>query len=211
MKMNRKIFAAAFALLVLALGAETSLDARGIPPQKRYQVNVTWGGYSGGMLMGSNLIPKGCLDCSESNYCSPLSTLYSSYHGPVRTTGIISADFVYHFRTWFSLEASLGYNCVWARNYSAYDNHYSGDTYEHYLDLSVMARFTWVNRRYFRGYSAVGLCGAVGGEYEKMAPLFVLPQLDLVGLEVGSSVFGILEFGLGGEYCGAKIGVGYRF
>ncbi len=211
MKMNRKIFAAAFALLLLGLGAEASLGARGIPPQKRYQVNITWGGYSSGMLVDSNLLPSVCCGYVESNYCSSLSSLYSSYHGPVRTTGIISADFVYHFRTWFSLEASLGYDCVWARNYSADDGRVCSETNENYLDLSVMARFTWVNRRYFRGYSAVGLCGVVGGEWEKMSPLYVLPQVDLVGLEVGSSVFGILEFGLGAEYCGAKIGVGYRF
>ncbi len=211
--MNRKIVAAVLTLSLITLGLQPSLQARGRVPQKRYQVNVTWGGYSSGMLLESSISHPYDLCFSSSNKAneSSLSSLYSSYRGPVRTTGIVSADFVYHFRTWFSLEASLGYDCVWARNYSADTGAYVGFDTEHYIDLSVMARFTWVNRRYFRGYSAVGLCGVVGGPYADMAPLYVLPQLDFVGLEVGSSVFGLLEFGLGGEYCGAKIGIGYRF
>lgn len=208
--MNRKIFAAAFALLVLSLGAETSLDARGVPPQKRYQVSVTWGGYPGGMSGLSNLYPaqRGFQFTQRSDL---LSDLYSPYNGSVRTTGLISANFVYHFRTWFSLESSLGYHCVWAKTFSADDGRFLGDKHEHYVDLCAMARFTWVNRRYFRGYSSVGVCAVLGNPNGTMSSLYVFPQLDIVGLEFGKDVFGLLELGAGPEYFGAQIGVGYRF
>lgn len=173
-------------------------------PQKRCQVNVSWGGIPTSDIVWNSDGFGEYLGMQPS-----LERLYSDYHDGIYTTGSFSADFVYHFRKWFAIDASAGFTANWTKEYS--DDHAPRTVSWGAGHVGVMARFTWVNRNYFRGYSALGLHAVFGRDSDLKARMFVLPQFDLIGLEFGSSVFGLLEFGVGGEYAGAKIGIGYRF
>lgn len=176
-------------------------------PQKRFQFNLSWGGCPmSDILWNSGGIRLGCGWMTQPT----LESLYADWHGSVYTTGNFTASFTYHFKRWFAVEASAGFSAAWTEilrdGAATAESRVWGAAH-----AGVMARFTWVNRRVFRGYSAVGLQAAFGTDMDRKPRALLLPQVDFVGLEFGSSVFGTLKFGLGGEYVGAKVGVGYRF
>lgn len=179
-------------------------DRSGRVPQKRFQVNVSWSGIPTSDIVWNS---DSFLDCC--GFQPNLERLYSDSHDGIYTTGRFAADFVYHFRKWFAIDASAGFTANWMTKYSDGSDPRTVSWGAGHVGL--MARFTWVNRNYFRGYSSVGLHAVFGKDSDLKQRMFVIPQLDLVGLEFGSSVFGIIEFGIGGEYAGAKVGIGYRF
>ncbi len=201
-----------FFLLTAALLCTTAVlfnaqagNRRGQVPQKRYQVNVSWSGVpTSDIIWNSDGFFEDCF-CGQPT----LESLYSDCHDGIYTTGCFSASFLYHFRKWFAIDASAGFSANWMTQYSEGSD---PRTVSWGVGrVGVMARFTWVNRHHFRGYSAIGLQAAFGKDSDFKPRMFVIPQADLVGLEFGSSVFGLLEFGIGGEYTGAKVGIGYRF
>ena len=86
--------------------------------------------------------------------------------------------------------------------------------HSHYMQVMARVRFNWLNREYFRMYSAVGLgfglhhsndCGYVNRE------MFPLLQLTYFGISVGKKVYGFAECGVGMQYTGIMAGLGYRF
>lgn len=207
--MKKSLITVALALLsALAFPSVSAAGEKGSVPQKRYQVNVGWSGYpTSDALWNSG--DGSFWDRIWGNQPS-LESLYGDWHGNVYTTGNFTASFVWHVRRWFAIEASAGFSTNWT---DVYSERYDGGRTKVWGTghAGVMARFTWVNRRCFRGYSSVGFQAALGTDYGRRVHGFILPQADFIGMEFGSSVFGILEFGAGGEYLGAKVGVGYRF
>lgn len=206
--MKKTVAILAMLTALLASGQPAVSATRGEnTPLKRCQFNVSWGGCPmSDVLWNSGGIRLGCGWMSQPT----LESLYSDWHGNVYTTGNFMASFTYHFKRWFALEASAGFSAAWTEilrdGADIAESRVWGTAH-----AGVMARFTWVNRRFFRGYSSVGIHAAFGTEMDRTRRALLLPQVDFVGLEFGSSVFGTLAFGLGGEYIGAKVGVGYRF
>ncbi len=194
----------AAALLCLPAAFFTA-QAGGRMPQKRFQVNVSWSGVPTSDIVWNSDWASGCC-CG---IMPSLERIYSDCHDGIYTSGNFSADFVYHFRKWFAIDASAGFTANWMTKYS--DGGDSRTVSWGAGRVGLMARFTWVNRNYFRGYSSIGLHAVFGKDSELKQRIFLFPQFDLLGLEFGSSVFGLLEFGIGGEYAGAKVGIGYRF
>lgn len=77
-----------------------------------------------------------------------------------------------------------------------------------------VVRFTWLNRRWVRMYTSLGLGAtfATGVDYETERfndDLFAF-QFTPIGISVGRSLFGFAEVGVGAQ--GAlMMGVGYKF
>lgn len=138
-----------------------------------------------------------------------LGDLYEDYDTQTFCTGVITAGFSFHFRKWFSLDLSLGFNGLWSDRMSSVTDTKVGRYSGLILSFVPKARFTYFTRPMVRMYSAIGL-GVSGGIYRNTAAVGIVPHLTLFGISVGKDVFGLCEFGVGMDYLG-RVGIGYRF
>ncbi|HBX90539.1 MAG TPA: hypothetical protein DEH06_04365 [Alistipes sp.] len=135
--------------------------------------------------------------------------------GPVYTSGVWSLSYDYRFRRWFDLGLTLGYYGEYSNSYSNRDSSLVGRNRAHAVTVMPMARFTWLNRRWVRMYSSLGLGATFGyGRFDtegsRPENAMIAFQVTPVGISVGRSFFGFAEIGLGAQ--GAlMMGVGYRF
>lgn len=146
-------------------------------------------------------------------YNSPqLSDLYKDYYGASRLTGNFSLEFDINCKKWFSMSFMASVDFCTKAIYDGYSNEKSGALTWANVCVVPMARFTYLNRKYVRLYSAAGL-GVQFLGIGKISEHHVLPcfQTTPIGVNFGNRVYGLAELGLGMVYCGAKIGIGYRF
>ncbi len=138
-----------------------------------------------------------------------------THRGPVYTSGTWSLSYDYRFKKWFDLGLTLSYYGEYSRSYSNRDSSPVGRNRAHALTVMPMARFTWLNRRWVRMYSSLGLGATFGyGRFDtegsRPENAMIAFQVTPVGISVGRSFFGFAEIGLGAQ--GAlMMGVGYRF
>lgn len=128
--------------------------------------------------------------------------------GDLRTTGCIFGSYSYRLLKWLKLGASVSYLHFW-RDYA------SGDESSTYIFAMPFVEFAWLNRKYFRMYSALG----VGVDFVKVKDSGISKndsyseagvQLTYLGMSVGSKLFGFAELGVGNRGL-VSAGIGYRF
>ena len=118
-------------------------------------------------------------------------------------------DALYSFNPRWSLGLSTGYTgCVWKvvdKDTKAVHN----ATYLTLLPLNVVGRYNYLNRPSWKLYGSLEAGGlfSVGGDFS-VAPNV---QLNPIGVEYGKKFFGMLELGVGMNYTGGRLGIGYRF
>ena len=138
-----------------------------------------------------------------------------THRGPVYTSGTWSLSYDYRFKKWFDLGLTLSYYGEYSRSYSNRNSSPVGRNRAHAVTVMPMARFTWLNRRWVRMYSSLGLGATFGyGRFDtegsRPENAMIAFQVTPVGISVGRSFFGFAEIGLGAQ--GAlMMGVGYRF
>ncbi len=138
-----------------------------------------------------------------------------THRGPVYTSGTWSLSYDYRFKKWFDLGLTFSYYGEYSRSYSNRDSSLVGRNRAHAVTVMPMARFTWLNRRWVRMYSSLGLGATFGyGRFDtegsRPENAMIAFQVTPVGISVGRSFFGFAEIGLGAQ--GAlMMGVGYRF
>ncbi len=138
-----------------------------------------------------------------------------THRGPVYTSGTWSLSYDYRFKKWFDLGLTLSYYGEYSNSYSNRDSSLVGRNRAHAVTVMPMARFTWLNRRWVRMYSSLGLGATFGyGRFDtegsRPENAMIAFQVTPVGISVGRSFFGFAEIGLGAQ--GAlMMGVGYRF
>lgn len=138
-----------------------------------------------------------------------------THRGPVYTGGAWSLSYDYRFRKWFDLGLTLGYYSEYSRSYSNRDASPVGRNRAHALTVMPAVRFTWMNRRWVRMYSSLGLGATfVFGHRDRNTDCFreghAAFQFTPVGISVGRSLFGFAEVGVGAQGT-LMMGIGYKF
>lgn len=125
-------------------------------------------------------------------------------YGTMYTMPLLSFSYEYYFKKWFSLSCNTSVGVLFRAAYQEGEDKpilSSGSA----TSLTVNARFTYLNSKWVRLYSSLGIGAAYVGGF---APTFeVVP----FGLTVGRKFFFFAEGGIGMEYWGANAGIGYRF
>lgn len=125
--------------------------------------------------------------------------------GTIYTMPLLSFSYEYYFKKWFSLSCNTSVGVLFR---AAYQEGSGNDPIIENgvaTSLTVNARFTYLNSKWVRLYSSLGIGAAYVGGF---APTFeVVP----FGLTVGRKFFFFAEGGIGMEYWGANAGIGYRF
>lgn len=156
-------------------------------------------------------------------FSGPYDYLPSPYYvprimdGPTYTTGALNVSYGYRFRRWFDLGLLFSYNCEYKRQFSALSGDYLHRKYQHNITIMPTVRFTWLNRKWVRMYSSLGMgmticaTNTTGSEelYDGNSFAFAF-QCSCLGLTVGRSLFGFAELGFGAKGV-AIFGMGYRF
>lgn len=135
------------------------------------------------------------------------------YRGNLRSTGAYALSYAYRFRKWFSLSAVCSYS---GERFDIYSN-LTGCRIRrnrlHCFSLLPVARFTWLNRPLVRLYSSLGIgLQLIGGDraaWDIEEPQAAFNYIPL-GIAVGRSLFGFVEFGLSSQGC-VVFGIGYSF
>ena len=193
------------AALPTALAAQEEMPARRQEPfVRQHELRLTAGAYP---FMPYRLLERfGCDD-------SP--ALGRTHRGPVRTGGVWTLAYDYRFRKWFDLGLTVGYYGEYSSSYRNLDSSLAGRNRAHAVTVMPVARFTWLNRKWVRMYSSLGLGATFGfGHLDYDSYYFEETTLALqftpVGISVGRSLFGFAEIGFGAQ--GAlMMGVGYKF
>lgn len=194
----RKIILGLF-LLFSCIAADAGKAGRGAETC-RFDARIGWGGYPAMSVR----------DYSGYRPYLSLDDLYADYSGKVYSTGVISADFSYSFRKWFALSLSIGYNGLFSDMMSSVTGQKVARDRGYAVSVMANARFVYVSRPRFRLYSSIGL--GIGTEKFRMKDLFLpASHVTILGVTFGSRVYGFCEYGVGMDYVGGMVGIGYRF
>ncbi len=153
-----------------------------------------------------------------------LEKFYGDYRGPVKSSGSYSMGFQYYLTRCISVGVDASAEILWYDVYDSVSDRKVGGAMGAAFTFMPQIRLSYYNRPMFRLYSAVSLgfvayCGDYSdtrGSYAEMYGFFdgsleLASQVSLLGCEIGRTVFGFWEVGLGYFYTGARIGIGYRF
>lgn len=141
-----------------------------------------------------------------------LGNIYKDYRTNVYCTGNLSVEFAVIFKKWLTLSAVLSYNHFWADEYEGVSNTFKGHSYSNIFYALPEVQFTYVHKPCFKLYSGVGLGVGFYDNFEHLdSPVNMEAQMIPIGVMVGRKLFGFAEIGYGTVYCGAKVGIGYRF
>lgn len=216
----KRILLTAFAILIVCLTSAQDWRTERNEAFKesfpyKYEARIGWGGYP---LLDASNFPNGHFGGGYRDYDimiqfysnGLIDALYGTANGPEYMTGLISGEFSIHFKRWFTLAVEAGFNGIWGDVYDKYDG--SRVKTNRGVTFTVMphARFYWVNTKYVRMYSGIGLGVGLGG-YDEEFMVYPAAQLSPVGITAGREIFFFAEGSIGTAYMGGKFGMGYRF
>jgi hypothetical protein len=119
-------------------------------------------------------------------------------------------DVLYNFNSRWSAGLSTGYTgCVWnVVDKDTRDIH--SKSFLTFIPVNAVGRCNYLNRPNLKLYGSLeaGVMLSVGGD---SLDLTFDAQLNPIGVEFGKTVFGMVEAGVGMNYFGGRIGIGYRF
>ncbi|MCH5329618.1 MAG: hypothetical protein J1E04_01545 [Alistipes sp.] len=128
------------------------------------------------------------------------------------TAGAWTLSYGYRIKKWIDLSAAFTYYGEYAVAYSNYDNSRLFRDNRHCYALMPVARFTWLNTRWVRLYSTLGI-GVLFDTQRRdngLSMASVSGQFVPAGIAVGKSFFGFAELGIGTQGC-LLLGLGYKF
>ena len=119
-------------------------------------------------------------------------------------------DILYNFNSRWSAGLSTGYaGCVW--NVVDKDTRaVHSSSYLNFVPVNAIGRCNYLSRPKVKLYGSLeaGVLLSVGGDSLDLA---FDAQLNPIGVEFGERLFGMAEAGVGMNYFGGRIGIGYRF
>ncbi len=141
------------------------------------------------------------------------------YDGAYKNSCGYALSYMYSPRKWLSFGLYAGYTGWWQSQFSSTTNELNSTKYEHHIMIVPTVRFSYLNRRYVRLYSSLGigygLClertkdsnGAVVQAYKTT---FAPVQFTPIGVSVGRRLFGFAEVTVG-SMANLSVGIGYKF
>lgn len=198
-------------LIVPFLSFEIAADAEGREKQTwssqlyKYEIRIGWG-------MPSDAPSAAYYDNPIYSSDGTLSSIYSPTRGALYSTGGFSAEFGLNLRKWFTLAIQTSLCGLWS---DVYDYTHTDVLYKDrgvIFNLAPQARFNWVKRPIFRMYSSIGI-GFTVVSYSKRNTIEKSLQFVPIGIAVGKDVFFFAEAGggVGSNFLGYHLGMGYRF
>ena len=143
------------------------------------------------------------------------------YDGAYKTTCGYSLSYMYSPRKWLAFGLNVGYVGWWQSQFSNTTNALHSTTFEHHIMFVPTVRFSYLNRRYVRLYSSLGIgygaclvrtrdSNGVPTKHNNYNESFVPVQLTPIGVSVGRKLFGFAELTVG-SMANLSAGIGYRF
>ena len=121
----------------------------------------------------------------------------------------LAFDLMYNFNSRWSAGLSTGYTgCVW--NVVDKDTRaVHSSSYLTFIPVNAVGRCNYLNRPKVKLYGSIeaGVLLSAGDSLD----LAFDAQLNPIGVEFGERLFGMAEAGVGMNYFGGRIGIGYRF
>lgn len=116
----------------------------------------------------------------------------------------------YSFNDRWSVGLNSGYcGTVWSVVDKDDHSNVHSRQYITFIPITVEGRFNYLNRPKFKLYGSLeaGAMLSFSNDFQVIPDV----QLNPIGLEFGRRFFGSLEAGIGMNYFGGRVGVGYRF
>lgn len=140
-----------------------------------------------------------------------------SYQGGKYTSGAWFIGYSYRVKRWLSFCISASYAAYWQKLRKYGIKRESRVNREYYIGLVPTVRFTWLDRKYVRMYTTVGmgitlqLNNGSGDECcVGTSNGLATPEFIPLGISVGKDWYGFAE--VGGSHHGiVSMGMGYRF
>lgn len=172
----------------------------------RHEIRLGWGGAP---LFHTILVGPGC-DVNYDAYDNLASSLYGEFSGPVYMTGNVGLEYSYSFRKWFALSVNVGMNGIYGRRYDKVTGLRTGLDFGAVFSFFPQVRFSYLNRKYVKLYSALG-AGITVTAFHNYSEL--LPAINFVpiGITAGRRVYGFFELCAGTVVMGCTAGIGVRF
>lgn len=189
---------------IVAILAALLLTAAASAQENHFRIGV------GGYPWVPSLLVNG-IGCEPVwNYPATLGALFVQYEEGTYTTGNISAEYAWDFRNRFSVSVSASTDIIWTVLRDPVTSKKTDTVAGALVSLMSKARYSWVSRNVVKMYSSVSI-GVIAGYAEREVVALPGIQLTPVGIEVGRTLFGFAEVGIGTSYAGGMVGVGYRF
>lgn len=214
--MKKFILLAFAAMMVFSASAQSKRETRDERFKEnfpyRYDVSLGWAGYpiADDYSWGGGWGCKACQEMAVLHQSNSLTHLYREVDGGEYMTGLISGEFSIHFKRWFTLSVEAGVNGIWGSRHDRLNGTVTEKMHGAVVTCIPHAQFNWLNRKYIRLYSSIGL-GISAGAYDNEAQAYPAAQLTPIGITAGRKVFFFAEQSIGSAYMGGKTGVGYRF
>ncbi len=199
-------------VLMLALPAAAREErGKSQPSQYKHEINVSWGMIPGNESSGYSSY--------VTNYEAGLDKIYNNYMGPCTTSGLISADYNIQFRRHFALGIQMNGSVRTSTEISSIKEEVAAKYSMFNISALVYARFTYINRPMFKMYTSFGLGVRYTskGRPDEIRITNPFPgasaayQFVPYGFMIGNRIYGLAEMGIGGEFNGVRVGIGYRF
>lgn len=172
----------------------------------RHEIRLGWGGAP---FFHAILVGPGC-DVNYNTYDNLASSLYGEFSGPVYMTGNIGLEYSYSFRKWFALSVNVGMNGIYGRRYDKVTGLRTGLDFGAVFSFFPQARFSYLNRKYVKLYSALG-AGITVTAFHNYAELLPAINFIPIGITAGRRVYGFFELCAGTVVVGCTAGIGVRF
>ena len=118
-------------------------------------------------------------------------------------------DAMYNFNSRWSAGISTGYTgCVW-NMVDKETRAVESSSFITFVPFNAVGRFNYLNKPVVKLYGSLE-AGVLLSFGDKLA-LTPNVQLNPIGVEYGNKFFGMAELGVGMNYLGGRLGVGYRF
>ena len=120
-----------------------------------------------------------------------------------------AVDAFYNFNDQWSVGLSTGYTgCVW-KVIDKDTRAVHSTSYMTFIPLNIVGRCNYLSRPAVKLYGSLEAGGlfSFGGDFSAAPNV----QINPIGIEFGRKLFGMVELGIGMNYTGGRIGLGYRF
>ncbi len=124
----------------------------------------------------------------------------------------IGLNYFYNFNKYVALGGTFSYEGGSRSIYSHKDDSLMKRESKNILTAMANFRVSWLNRKYVRMYSLIGMgfSFSAEGDFDDSEHHYAL-QFSPLGISVGNKLYGFLEAGVGTSYLGCNFGIGYRF
>lgn len=140
----------------------------------------------------------------------------NEYRGPKYTTGSISLGYTYAFNRWLSLGGTISYTGEFRKYYDRISDRMTNSRSWNDISVTPMIRFTYLNHKYVRLYSQLGVGLQLSFQSDKFSNhvttlAHITGQATFLGVSVGNRLFGFGEMLGVGNQGAFVIGIGYKF